>query len=206
MAADPPKEPPKIPNAIGKSMTEVVDQDGDVLVQTGNRDILVSSKILGLASPVFSAMLNSVFKEGQVSRSSQHPLNLPLPDDDPDALAGLFRAWHFSAQRDQLFPSIDTQLEMAVLADKYDCAISIQITGKYWLLTARDEIHNAATLWKLATVAFLLNLADGFSNFTATLIKSLSAQDLKMLKLHETLPYTLRGSSGSCSIMLLAHI
>jgi hypothetical protein len=181
--------------------TEMIDRDGDVLVHSGNRKLLVSSKVLGLASPVFYTMLNSDFREGNSGRSSQHPLKLPLPDDDPDALAGLFHAWHFSALGDQLHQSIDRQLEIVILADKYNCALSIQALGKCWLLIARSEIYKAPELWQLCTIAFLLNLADEFSIFTASLIKLLSAEDLETVELHEMLPYTVRGTSISYYII-----
>jgi hypothetical protein len=48
---------------------------------------LVSSKVLGLASDVFGALLGPRFREGhalaQAATASQAAVELPLPDDDP---------------------------------------------------------------------------------------------------------------------------
>ena len=92
---------------------EIIDDDGDVLVQTSSKELLVSSKILALASPVFKAMFNSKFREGSTVRSVQNPLQLPLPDDEPDALAVLFHALHFSSKRTSLKLGADLQLHVA---------------------------------------------------------------------------------------------
>ena len=77
----------------------IIDDDGDVLVQTSSKELLVSSKILALASPVFKAMFSSKFLEGSTIRSVQNPLKLPLPYDNPDALAVLFHTLHFSSKQ-----------------------------------------------------------------------------------------------------------
>ena len=46
---------------------EIIDDDGDVLVQTSSKEMLVSSKILALASPVFKAMYNSNINESRAT-------------------------------------------------------------------------------------------------------------------------------------------
>jgi hypothetical protein len=51
-----------------KGKTVMIDPDGDVLLQVGSSEpkahLLVSSKVLSLASPVFAVMLSPQFKEG----------------------------------------------------------------------------------------------------------------------------------------------
>jgi len=49
---------------------EIIDESGDILIQTSSKELLISSKILALASPVFKAMLNSKFLEGITADAS----------------------------------------------------------------------------------------------------------------------------------------
>jgi hypothetical protein len=60
------------------------------MLQTGGTDtpanLLVSSKVLSLASPVFAALLGPKFLEGDHLRRGVSPI-IELHDDDPTAMA-----------------------------------------------------------------------------------------------------------------------
>lgn len=92
---------------------DITDEEGDVLLRSGIREFLVSSKVLVLASE---------FSEGCAMRNSAVPLSIKLSDDDPGALAVLLHTIHFSRKRRYLELQLDTQFNIAVLSDKYDCA------------------------------------------------------------------------------------
>jgi hypothetical protein len=69
---------------------EVIATKGDVILQLGKvgvgdgvRNVLVSSVVLSLASPVFATMFDGRFSEGQ-SLSPASPRTVPLSDDDPE--------------------------------------------------------------------------------------------------------------------------
>lgn len=111
----------------------IIDNRGDVLVEAGSKRILVSSKILSMASSVFDAMLNSRFAEGVATRSAADPLNLPVPEDDPEALEVLLHVLYFSCKRTYPELDIDTQLNVARLTDKYDCCTTVHGDGGRWL-------------------------------------------------------------------------
>ncbi|KAI9867585.1 MAG: hypothetical protein M1813_008384 [Trichoglossum hirsutum] len=179
---------------------KVIDEDGDILVQIGSKEMLVSSKILILASPVFKAMLKSNFLEGNTARSTQHPLKLPLPDDDPDALTVLFQILHFSPKRKRLEPDVDLQLELAQLADKYDCVISIHAESEQWLHALNEVDHESSILWKLSTIAFLMGHTEKFANFTAKLALTLSAAQLDGTTLVPSLPISIKGWSRALTV------
>lgn len=157
---------------------EIVNEDGDILVQTSSQELLVSSKILTLASPVFKTMFNSKFLEGSAIRSVQNPLELPLPDDDPDALAVLFHTLHFSSKRKFLKLGADLQLDVAQLSDKYDCATSIYGESGRWLRSLSESDHSSLILWKSSTIDFLMGHIDEFSNLTAKLVLKVTAAEL----------------------------
>jgi hypothetical protein len=75
---------------MGDRPIVVVQQDGDVLLKPGNSlspisittvSLRVSSQAMGLASPVFAAMFNGRFSEGE-NLSSASPKEFDLPDDN----------------------------------------------------------------------------------------------------------------------------
>jgi len=97
--------------------------------------MLVSSRHLSLASPVFKAMLQHSFKEGETLLQAGK-VEVPLPDDDPIAFGILMRILH--AQNHLVPKAVDVSLlaKLAILVDKYG-------------------LHNAAGVWADAWVAKL---------------------------------------------------
>ena len=157
---------------------EILDEDGDILIKAASLELLVSSKILTLASPVFKAMLGYRFKEGSTARSAEHPLELPLPDDNPEALALLCHTLHFSVRPESMKPDIAMQFELAFVADKYDCIASIHAFSEQWLRAVSEKNCGSSVLWEASAIAFMLGHAGEFARFAARLASSLSAAQL----------------------------
>ena len=178
---------------------EIIDDEGDVLIQTNSKEMLVSSKILALASPVFKAMFNSKFLEGSTIRSEQNPLKLPLPDDDPDALALLFHTLHFSSKRTYFKPGADLQPHAAQLSDKYDCTASISGESGRWLRSLSEGDQETSILWTSSTIAFLMGHTDEFSNVTAKLALKATTAELDHIAPNTALLETLKGTFGVLS-------
>ena len=75
-----------------------VDPHDDVLLLLGpskNVSLRVSSKALSLASTVFAALFSPRFSEGQPLSSSTEARNVPLPEDDLEAMTQICYAIHF---------------------------------------------------------------------------------------------------------------
>ena len=174
---------------------EIIDDDGDVLVQTNSKELILSSKILALASPVFKAMFSPKFREGSTARSAQNPLQLPLPDDNPDALTVLFHTLHFSSKRTFSSLGADLQLQIAQLADKYQCIASISGESGRWLRSLSEGGYESSVLWTLSTIAFLMGHKDEFSKFTVKLVLGLTAMELDLSEPNAALPETIKGMS-----------
>ena len=172
---------------------KIIDDDGDVLVQSGPKSFLVSSKVLMLASPVFKAMFSRGFLEGSTSRSPQHPLELPLPSDAPDALEIIFHVQHFTSGR--VFPQLklDLHLEVAQLADKYDCVHSVRGESLRWLSSLTEKDYTPLTLSKLCPLSLLMEHSPEFEKFTAILAKTLSVSAIEDHAMLSALPDFLRG-------------
>ncbi|KAK1753836.1 hypothetical protein QBC47DRAFT_303526 [Echria macrotheca] len=121
--------------AVGAAPDEklIVDPDGDVIlavspVTTGTekksgppRRFLASSKILKLASPVFTKMFSPSFREGAALESETCPV-IQLGEEDLDAMELLLRAVHFDTDKvSKTEQTPHTLAELAILSDKYDC-------------------------------------------------------------------------------------
>ncbi|KAI7241915.1 hypothetical protein KC330_g349 [Hortaea werneckii] len=106
--------------------------DGDIILALPkNLYIRVSSAVLSLVSPVFKTMLGPRFKAGNEVRSSRHPIEIPLSEDDGTAMKHLCLLIHGRtgdsySHGDMTFP---TQLQgLAVLADNVAGAAALGCT------------------------------------------------------------------------------
>ncbi len=85
------------------------DPSGDLILKVGTPQqetrIRVSSKVMTLASPVLAAMLSPKYREGR-TLSDHGFLELALPEDDPEAMVWVCKAFHMK----QSLSSISLQL------------------------------------------------------------------------------------------------
>ncbi|KAF2183859.1 hypothetical protein K469DRAFT_751265 [Zopfia rhizophila CBS 207.26] len=144
------------PNLRGDvPVTTTIDKRGDVLLQLSKDDttfsLLVSSRTLSLASPVFEAMFNHGFAEGR-KLSSDSPRAIPLPDDDPSYMALLFMIVHMETS------SIPVKLELEQLAD-------------FALLCDKLPKPQAPRFPKLLFVTYVLDLPHEFYKVTQSLVR-----------------------------------
>ena len=63
-----------------------IDPNGDVVLILNGKKLLVSSKILSMASRVFAAMFSSQFREGLHNATPGIIPTIPLPEDDATLL------------------------------------------------------------------------------------------------------------------------
>lgn len=99
-----------------------VDDHGDCIIQLADNaqiSILASAKVLMLASPVFSRMLSDGFSEGS-EYATKKSINLPLLDDDPQALMTVCSILHYHDAEISTSICPDQLYQIAILADKYD--------------------------------------------------------------------------------------
>lgn len=160
---------------------DLATTDGDVLLTIGETRLRVSSVILSSASQVFKTMLGPVYLEGQDDRSAQNPKEIPLVDEDVSVMTRLCRLLHH--QRDLPDSSRDPKslkedaeglFDLAVLAEKYFCTESIQMTGGYLLfeLGSRTKPTDMpiSALLHLIAAAYILEDRRHFALFTRRLV------------------------------------
>jgi hypothetical protein len=93
--------------------------------------LIVSSKHLSLASPVFKAMLGSGFKEGDQLREKGR-IEVPLPDDNVAAFEILARLIHGRFAAVPGFVALPLFTQIAILVDKYQMREIVQLNVTPW--------------------------------------------------------------------------
>ncbi|TGO12265.1 hypothetical protein BTUL_0091g00090 [Botrytis tulipae] len=104
--------------------------------------MLVSSKHLILASPVFDAMIGDArFKEG-AELLACGKVEIKLPDDDPDAFAIVANVIH---HRNKMVPeeiSFQSFVKVAIITEKYQISGAMRWVSKEWFDNLPYSIHN----------------------------------------------------------------
>ncbi|KAF2766472.1 hypothetical protein EJ03DRAFT_338353 [Teratosphaeria nubilosa] len=156
-----------------------VANDGDIVLTLDDKSRLrVQSKSLITASPVFQAMLDGRFREGQQPRSAINSFDLELKGDDPNALSRLCHMLQHKPVSPKL-SSPGTQLVQELVAitegaDKYGCcaAISPQMESILWRFLASSALKtlSLADAKNLAAVSYFIDHAVTFFILTRALI------------------------------------
>ncbi|KAI9641996.1 hypothetical protein NHQ30_009866 [Ciborinia camelliae] len=107
--------------------------------------MLVSSKHMSLASPVFKAMLQrSNFKEGR-ELASVGKVKISLPDDDPDAFAILMCVIHGRTRSVPREVDLDMLSRICTLVDKYQLHEVVEIMSDRWISLLESELPEEFT-------------------------------------------------------------
>lgn len=137
----------------------IVDADGDVVLEPQECRLLVSSKVLSLASPVFTAMFKLHFKE-DVRFNFLEPI--PLPEDGPNAFILFCNVLRYRSDQIPQNPDILCLENLAVICDKYHCTRPFAVYSNFWIQNLAGDA-SATDLYKLLLVAYILDLPDSFS-------------------------------------------
>lgn len=161
--------------------TYKIAYDGDVIFALRNETkLVVSSVTLSQASPVFHKWLGTNFEEGQDARSAYDPKEIPLPDDDAEAVRLLCELTHFRAgmgstsNAKPILEATKEILRLAVVVDKYDCIEALHLASSALLNAFRYELNQQKVTLEsvadLAAAAYLFRQDDHFAFFTRRMI------------------------------------
>jgi hypothetical protein len=137
-----------------------VDPNHDIVLRLSGYDLLVSSKVLSLASPVFEAMFKPHFKEG-VEHHLQlgEPLIIPLPEDDLEATTLFCRITHHRSRDLLRTPSPLCLENLAIFCDTYICAGSLVSYGTLWI-QRHSGSRSLEDLSRLLLLAYVLDTVE----------------------------------------------
>ncbi|PVH85240.1 hypothetical protein DL98DRAFT_583835 [Cadophora sp. DSE1049] len=123
---------------------EEVDPEPEPEPPVQEMHMLVSSKTLMIASPVFKAMLKKGhFKEGCELDSDKAEVSL---DDDPAAFKILMDILHFNARKvPRTVDDPKTLANMAVLVDKYSVLEPVELFAEHWIAQLRETVPTTLT-------------------------------------------------------------
>jgi hypothetical protein len=144
---------------------------GDVYLLVGPdaKRLLVSSQILRNASYYFSNLSGPSFAEGQ-DLSNNDPKEVPMPDDDAHAVETICSIIHLRNDVVPLSLGPKEVFDIAVTADKFDCANAVKLASMFWLKTSGVGVEAVSELAYLMGAAYILNNADAFGEITLAMM------------------------------------
>ena len=177
-----------------------LDPDGDVVLVVESQNVkrfLASSKILSLASPVFSKMLSSNFREGMQMAVSYRP-TIVLHDDDPFAMKTMLGIFHHK-ELDEKPMTAERLAVLAIHSDKYDCVKTL----KPWIFMWFHSFQSPLTVEEhgfLMLAAHVFRAAEQFLEWSGKVQSKLSPSSFakwESVEMLSFLPDGLRGKSPS---------
>ncbi|KAK3652961.1 hypothetical protein LTR56_004909 [Elasticomyces elasticus] len=159
----------------GDATVADIDRNGDVMLVCGagserEKRLRVSSTVLSAGSPVFKAMFSPRF-EGQALQTAEPYLEVPLPEDDGEAMEIMCEVLHH--RNDRVPKSADGQehliANVAELCDKYDCLEALKPTSRCWLNPIK-ETENVSGRRHLMTAAYFFHDDEAYRTYGRWLV------------------------------------
>jgi len=150
----------------GEIIRTTIVSDVDIALEfttpEGKAHLLVSSRVLSLASLVFARMFKSRFKEGLGNKTTTvGPVTIPLPEDDEAAFKLLCSVLHFRLSDPTHTPDLDLLLSLFISCDKGDFTNAVIPSAELWLQDVNQSTPSA-NLNKMLLVAFVLDPPHAF--------------------------------------------
>ena len=174
-----------------------IDPHGDLYLELKTTRLLVSSKVLSLASSFFARMLRSQFKEGLSNYQGLETPSVALPEDDEALVTLLCQIIHF---RCDLWPQKASSVDlygMAKLCDKYDCVSALRPWALSHMETPSKNMYEVNYAKELLVISYIFDMPDTFSKVSWGLILRYDTQLQKLAGLlqDDLLPDNLMGEN-----------
>ncbi len=180
----------------------------------GPINLLVSSAVLCLVSPVFSALFTGPMAEGVAFRAadSPRPFPLALPEDSGLAFTIIANVFHHRSVHIPEILTTSELLEIATLADKYDLTAALRPYATLWVQRAvttepfHPDYSDLLGRCRLLLFAYVLDLPSEFALLSWNILlthRQLHKDEveygfeLPLSREHELLRHDLHGASHS---------
>ncbi|KAK3380727.1 hypothetical protein B0T24DRAFT_664659 [Lasiosphaeria ovina] len=183
--------------AVEETHVDSVRSDGDLILVVGPEQVrlMVCSQVLRCASKVFDVMFGPRWSEGR-DLSSTSPKEVPLEEDDAEAMRTVCCVLHHRNDMVSEDPSPDEILKIAIEVDKYDLAIALKFQLAQWLQPPKTNPNQPQPemidLGRLMAAAFILSKKDEFASLTLDLVMNYTASYLDFLEddtMNESIPF-----------------
>lgn len=169
---------------------EVLDPNGDLLIQNGPLCLRVSSNVLLLSTTYFQKMLQWNFAESLPRPSRASPPVKTLADDHPQIFRMMCKILHF-----QEVDKPENAEQLGLLADVCDYygrekAVSSHVHA--WIEEWIEAEVSIEEMMRLLWVAYIFNLQKAFARISSGLAAVLTAPGLAELDLHP-MPVAVKG-------------
>jgi hypothetical protein len=164
------------PNATSEVI--LLDVDGDAILDAedlrGHKtfEFHISTKVLGISSPVFAKMFGPRFEEGSRVQRTECP-HIILHDDDPRALETILKTLHYQGIN-QLRIDGEMLATIAVHCDKYDCINVLSPCMSFWFMNLEHKTNSPEDFGFLLLTAYLLDNSKQFMEISAKAIMDLT--------------------------------
>ncbi|KAL7818375.1 hypothetical protein V8C26DRAFT_397482 [Trichoderma gracile] len=169
-------------------VTVQLDPEGDAVLSInssgGNKRYLVSSRVLSLASPVFSKLFGPNFKEGQATRRGDCPC-ISLEEDNPEAMGLILRVLHYKYAQVSLPMKPAALATLAVHCDKYGCNEALMPWAAHWCSKLKD-VAAPEDLGFMLLAAYMFR-SSSFSEVAARAVSELPPDFASVWAEHEVL-------------------
>ncbi|KAL6704447.1 hypothetical protein ACN47E_008191 [Coniothyrium glycines] len=159
------------------------DPAGDIILTCRDHDTgstasyRVSSKILGLASPVFTSMFGPSYLEGRSLLSESCP-TIELKEDAASALSLMLNALHHQTTTENPELSPLELAHLALLCDKYDCNKPLRAWIPLWFEHSTEEGTLAERIALRLLAAYFFNDRGQFLRQSKRAISELAPGEL----------------------------
>lgn len=147
--------------------THSLDSQGGSSLPAREVQMLVSSHVLTISSPVFRAMLQAGFKEGQTLRD-EGKVEISLPDDNPDSFELLMNVAHNRTRRVPRRIEMRQLTGLSILVDKYQMAECLELVLDIYMPHLRQSIPDgfSSDLSPWLSITWIFGLAADFKQLT----------------------------------------
>lgn len=157
-----------------------IDPDGDVYLCSDEFKLLVSSKVLSVASPVFKKLFGpNFFEASQVSETK--PGSVTLAADDTAAMVALCQILHHQSRKVTARPSFAFLGKAAIVADKYDCFPAMTQWGENYCSHMLQIHSDGIDAGRLLLPTVLFDDPVGFRAVTKSMVYSLQRTEYDRL-------------------------
>ncbi|PVH91051.1 hypothetical protein DM02DRAFT_546556 [Periconia macrospinosa] len=155
------------PDPNGDVLLECKDQNSDTLTT-----FRVSSKVLQLASPVFTGMFGPHFREGQLLQQGENPV-IRLEEDDASSMSIIFDILHFrgGGKNDEM--DAERLARLAIHCDKYDLAKALGPWVSVWFENVKKTMEPSEELGFMLLAAHLFDNCGEFQEMSEMALKIL---------------------------------